>query len=184
MHRVLFFLALIFLCSCGYRFGPGEQIAKYSTISVPYVIGDAEGALTSALIKEVSATGPLHYTSFSDGDLLLKVSIESTRMESISFQFPKQINGDGNRLVPSENRFRVLVKVCLIHNASGEGVIDPIYFVEGVDFDFLPIGSADENALEFSLGQLDSEGGARAFANSDVYEKLAKSVVDYLYSVQ
>ena len=184
MRNFLCISLLLFLSACGYHLGPGSELSKYSTVSVPYVGGDSEGTFTSILIDELSSSGPLSYVSSEDGDLRLEVKITGSKEENIGFELPKQVSGGKERLVPSEKRLKMLVVARLIDNQTGDLVMEPVYLVEGVDFDFLPIGGAAENVLEFSLGQLDSEEGARAFVSKDIYRKLAKSVVYYLYSLQ
>jgi len=184
MRNILFTFSLLFLTACGYHLGPRSELGKYSTVSVPYIGGDSEGIFTSILIDELSSSGPLSYVSSEDGDLRLEVDIAGAKEENIGFDLPKQVSGGKGRLVASEKRLKILVSARLIDNQTGDLVMEPVYLIEGVDFDFLPIGGATENALEFSLGQLSSEEGARAFGSRDIYRKLAKSVVYYLYSLQ
>lgn len=177
-------LALTFLSACGYHLGAQGKVSGYQTVSVPYVKGDVEGAFTTSLIEELTASGPLQFVSGDNGDITLDVRITGERSDNISFQFPKQIRGSDDHLVSSEKRLRLVVEGHLLDSTTGEDVIEPFYLIEGVDFDFLPIGSAVENAIEFSLGQLDSEEGARIYANRDVFRKLSRSIAYYIYSLQ
>lgn len=49
--------ALFSLNSCGYR-GEESFIQQYRAITVPFVEGDPDGQLTSAIVREISISSP------------------------------------------------------------------------------------------------------------------------------
>ncbi len=183
MHRWgIALLLAVFLSSCGYRILSHKNLQHDPTVSIPYIPGDSEGAFTTALIEAVSTQGPLQYLSNGEARYRLNVEIVSSRSENVGFQFPRSLESEKDRLVASQKRKDLLVKFSLEDLFLGEEAIPVQYLSESNFFDFLPIGAVEEDIIEFSLGQLDSESAAKGFAQLALYQRLAQKVADRVYS--
>ncbi len=56
---MILFLLFLTLTSCGYHFENSSALVPYHSISVPFVEGDSDGSLTSAIVSEISKSFPL-----------------------------------------------------------------------------------------------------------------------------
>ena len=87
------FLLLIACWGCGYRFsnereGPGNHAA----LSIPYVCGDHDGALTAALVREVVRSGNFRYRDHG-GTLILHVTLVDLSEDNIGFRYDRKREG-------------------------------------------------------------------------------------------
>ncbi|MBP9841477.1 MAG: LptE family protein [Simkaniaceae bacterium] len=182
MHRKLnscFLLCSCLLIGCGYHLDNG----KGHTLSVPYVKGDIDGALTDELIRQVAILGK--YTLVGgEGEYRLEVKIIHDEQNVIGYEYDHQENQLYNRLVSNEERRLIEVEVTLIDQSSGKIVLGPEKVRMGVEYDFvdpesLPdvvVSPSSESTLSFSLGQLDSIEGARAGSLASLHRKLAQKI--------
>lgn len=172
---------LLTFTACGYQVGDNGLLSSYKTVSVPYIQGDVTGALTTAVIDEISSLGSTAYV-LSSADLELKMEVKESRSENTGYQFPKDVSED-NRLVASQKREEMLLSIELVDTRTGEALFPTHYLTAGTEYSFLPIGRAEENILQFSLGQLDSQEGAMDFSSLNLNQQMAQKVVEYLYSL-
>lgn len=185
--RILFFIFLICLSSCGYQF---QNADDRLTLSIPYVKGDQEGQLTNELIRQFAYSGFYDYVK-ADGNLILKVSILGDTTEKIGFRFDRnEFTGQlETNLQPTEDRRTVTAQVVLVNSATGEEIIGPYLVSAYSDYDYTDINSIRslsfftpsgrrETVLNFSLGQVDSIEGAQDDAVVPLYRHLAKKIVD------
>lgn len=191
MKRLLgtgLFLCLFFLHACGYRVSDGALYQEHQTIGVPFVKGDMDGRLTSALISSITRSTKLKYTQTSP-DITLKSEIIKTEFETIGYQYDVRESNEQliNRLVPIEGRWKVVVKLELIDSSTNEVIEGPFEVDAFCDYDFVNFDTfrdltfvdqsgSTRSVLQFSLGQLDAREGARDAALSVVYKNLAEKI--------
>lgn len=176
-----YFLSLL-LCGCGYHLEKEGM-----TLSIPYALGDKDGALTDELVRQVAARGK-YRVSGGDSEYRLEAKIVEDRQEVIGYEYDHQRNELFNRLVSNEERRSVEVEVTLIHQATGKVIRGPEKVRMDADYDFvdpesLPdvtVNSTPESTLAFSLGQLDSVEGARAGSLASLYRRLAQKIASGL----
>lgn len=175
----LLLLPLILLTACCYQFGRGELSERYSTICIPYVEGDDQGFLTTALIRQLSASGGLLYRS-SGSDLLLRVCLLQPIDKNIGFIYaPKGDNDPPHTLVSNEARLTQTALIRLIDRRTGECILGPCEITVSLAYDFEPDLShiADH---QFSLGQLEMHDLAQDAATPGLYRLLAEKIIDYV----
>lgn len=167
------------LTACGYRFGEGALTDRYSSITVPYITGDATGELTALVIRELNTSGSLSYKK-ECADLILLVEVIQWHDENIGFRY--YVNKKGKRkdyIVPTETRISAVVQVQVIESVSGCSVLGPVRLRADVDFDHDYYSS--RNAVNiFSLGQLSDVDEAHDAAMHPINKCIAKKVVSYL----
>ena len=180
-HQILFlFLLLLFLTACGYRFGRGEILERYSTVCVPFVEGDNQGLFTATLIRTLAAKGSVAYRS-SGADLALRVSLLPPSDTNIGFMFaPKKKREEISKIVVSnEARLGIGARIMVIDRRTGCPLLGPLEVWSSVDYDFEPdLSNINENA--FSLGQLEMHNIAQEAAFFPLYAMLAEKIVDYV----
>ena len=91
---------------------------------------------------------------------------------------------------PSEGMREVVAKIELVDIKSGDSVIKPFFLSATADYDFVnptvreavefPLNNETTSVLQYSLGQLDSEEGAKSASYKPAYEKLAKKIINRL----
>ena len=168
-------LLLLFLSSCGYHCGTGALAARYNTISIPYVQGDNEGAMTQALIQKVSTQSMLHYAN-NDGDLLLKVCLSDPKEKNIGYRYAPNST---TVVVASEGRLTQEATVTVVDCENSCTVLGPFKIVATFDYDFLSdMSNINEHA--FSLGQLEMNSLAKVAATPALYNLLAEKITDYV----
>ena len=170
---------------CGYHFPDKDE--KVS-ISIPYVQGDEEGALTQELIKQISASTFYEYVR-EGGDIILKTVILGSGSEQTGFRYDreKKTGELEKNLVVSENRRLITAEVTLIDGITSEIVYGPVQVVGSSDYDYSDVNSLPslsfigptgkiESLQQFSLGQMDSIEGAQDDAALATYRNLAKQI--------
>lgn len=174
-----FFSFLLLLGGCGYQFGTDGIISQYSSIAVPYVKGDLNGNLTSAIIKEISESGK-NLVFKKNGDLILKISIIELNDENIGFRYDRNKKDRLTRsIIPTETRTTESVEMILTEACSGKVILGPIIISASVDFDHDYYLS--QNAVNvFSLGQLTDYDQAKDAVCCPLNKALAKKIVDYV----
>ena len=189
--RVLFFLVL--LSGCGYRWQPECPSQARPTVSVPFVQGDEEGTLTSAIVRTLTALGIADVFSHA-GDLRLQIAIVDTKNQPVGYRLDKQkISGEIKKnIVACEGRKTITVEATLFEGNSDCVIKGPYTISEDADYDYVDGDSIQDlafvntsgvltPALPFSLGQLESVESAQEAAHRPLYERLARKIADTLF---
>lgn len=184
---VLFFFCLI-LGGCGYRW----QSENRPTVTVPFVSGDEDGALTNEIVRALSASG-LYEVRHRCGDYRLQVSIAASDIETIGYRRDRQkITGEIKKnLVGSEGRRILSAEATLFEGDSDEIAFGPFQIATAVDYDYVDGDSVQDLAfvnssgvlitvLPFSLGQLEPVDSAQEAATRPLYARLAQKIVDVI----
>ncbi|HSX12413.1 MAG TPA: hypothetical protein VLF61_02885 [Rhabdochlamydiaceae bacterium] len=190
MKQLFFFLLLLALSACGYRFERGFE--GKTTISVPYVQGDFEGKCTDALVRAICQSGVFEYER-TCGRLSLEVAIQNDENERIGFRHDRSNTSNELRknIIGVEGRRTLCAMVTLIDSATEEIVLGPYSVKASVDFDYLNENSPQdtsfidlegvrETSIAFSLGQLDAKDSAERDVLWPLYNKLAQKILDGL----
>lgn len=178
-------LSALFLYSCGYHF----ERAATTSVSIPYVIGDPEGILTAALIREVAKSPTLRY-SHGHGEWILHVKILNTEDERIGFRYDRNPTTGKLRkhLEGIENRQRITAEVLIVSSHTEEILYGPHIIVASSEYDYVDPDSLRDLSVvtpegkrfsseAFSLGQLDTFGAAKQDAVYPLYHKLAQNII-------
>jgi len=182
-HLIASLLAFSFT-SCGYHTAASDK----TTISIPYVEGDAQGQFTAELIRQLTNSDIYDFVK-KDGDLDLKVAIVGDKSDVIGFQYDlshKEGKIERN-LMPQENRRSLTAEVTLTDTTTDKVVMGPIKISASTDFDYIDVNSLKEvsfinehgkreKTISFSLGQLDSIEGAQDAALTPIYCQLAQKI--------
>ncbi|MBM3184461.1 MAG: hypothetical protein FJZ64_04055 [Chlamydiae bacterium] len=162
-------------------------------MSIPYVVGDADGALTGELARALAISGNGKVEQFG-AKYRLEASIHSSEIETIGYRRDPQVtDGIQKNLLLSERRKAIVVEAKLIEAESGKVVKGPCQIHADVDYDFIDgdslqdlvfIGSdgLSRVTLPFSLGQLEAMDAAEEAAMRPLYGRLAQKIVDALFS--
>lgn len=174
----------LFLTACGYRLVQEED----SSITIPYIKGDVDGKLTSALAYSISSNTPYQY-QVSDGRYQLLGEILSTDYEKVGFRYDRdETTGNRiNRLTQVEERKELALRVELIDTLTGETLLGPEVIISSSDYDYVDSDSIRDlslssatgrpiSVLQFSMGQLGAFEDARSEALTTIYDKLARKV--------
>jgi hypothetical protein len=175
--------------SCGYHTTASDD---KTTISVPYVEGDAQGQFTAELIRQLT-NADLYTFVKKDGDLCLQVSLVGDKNEIVGFQYDQKTEKKGKKvkiernLMPLENRRTLTAQVTLTDTSTEEVVLGPLNITASTDYDYIDVNSLNtvsfinaqgkrEKTISFSLGQLDSIEGAQDAALTPLYNQLAQKI--------
>ena len=180
LRIVSIFCALgLLMSSCGYKYGHGPLLEKYSSISVPYIEGDKEGRLTAELIRQLSSSGAFAYKN-NDGELVLKVEMLDTHDQNVGYRYARDENNNAlDRIVPTEGRVGSLVVVSVEEAASGVVLLGPRRISSEVDYDYDP-DLSQTNVTELSMGQFSAADSARDVAVRPLGKALADKIVNYV----
>lgn len=183
--RVIFSLFILF-SSCGYQCWD-EGLAR--AISIPYVVGDEDGAFTSELIRQFSSHSSIQVAK--DSPYRLDVKIVQDGVEPIGYRRdPQKIRGKIRKnLVENEARKTIGVDVAIYDHNQTAPVFGPLHLVQDVDYDYVDADSLQDlqfqnasgqkfNVLPFSLGQLESSEAAQEAAVRPLYQKLSQKIVE------
>jgi hypothetical protein len=180
--KFFFFLILgsLFLSGCSYQWGKGEGLpSRFSTITVPYVQGDLEGALTSAIIKELVKSGAFQYR-YCDGSLILNVKLLDLDEDNIGFRYDRKKRGNLTKdTIPTETRITMFVEVSVTEATSGSIVLGPVRLSTSVDYDHDYYSSRDGVNI-FSFGQLSDLDAAYDAVQVPLNRAIAEKIVDYI----
>lgn len=189
--RLLRVSILLFLCSCGYEWAPKED---RFTVSVPFVVGDEDGALTQELVWALSRSG-LAKIKNDEANYRLDVQIVEAKNDTVGFRRDKQIvkGKTGKNLLACEGRKTVGVEVTVFKQETEEAVLGPFKVTADADYDYVDGDSIQDltftdsqgqliTVLPFSLGQLESTESAQEAATRPLYRSLAQKIVDVITS--
>ncbi|CCB87180.1 putative uncharacterized protein [Parachlamydia acanthamoebae UV-7] len=169
---------LILMTGCGYRIAAGP-CSSMKTISVPYVQGDKDGALTSAIVRELCNSDCYLYVT-NQGDLSLIVKIVDLRDENIGFRYYRKQRGKlTNSVIPTETRLWAKVEIALLDNDTGNYILGPALIETNADFDhdyYLNLHGINI----FSLGQLSDVDSARDAVWEPLNKAISQKIVDYV----
>jgi hypothetical protein len=184
LNLKLLLIALSFT-SCGYHTAVSDN---KTTISIPYVEGDAQGQFTAELIRQLTNSDIYEFVK-KDGDLDLKVTIVGDKSDIIGFQYDlSHKKGKIERnLMAEENRRTLTAQVTLTDTSTEKVVMGPVKISASTDFDYIDVNSLKEvsfinahgnreKTISFSLGQLDSIEGAQDAALTPIYRQLAQNI--------
>jgi hypothetical protein len=171
--------------SCGYHTAASED---KTTISIPYVEGDAQGQFTAELIRQITNFNQYDFVK-KDGDLVLKVNLVGDKNDIIGFQYdltPKKGKIERN-LMAQENRRTLTAQVTVTDTSTEKVIVGPVDITASTDYDYIDVNSLKEvsfineqgkreKTISFSLGQLDSIEGAQDAALTPVYRQLAQKI--------
>lgn len=176
---LLFFTILLVLTGCGYRPGLGELPDGYKSISVPYVVGDQDGSLTAAIVREVSSSLNFDHSN-TGGELILAVELIDVVDQDIGFGYEQVHKHEyKNSIIPLESRMIATVEVSLVDAATQCTVIPKVRITEYVDFDH-EYNATYKDSTKKSLGQLSDADAAFAAAKEPLNRLIAKKVVEYI----
>ncbi len=172
-------ILLLVLSACGYRFGQGILSEQYSTISVPYIIGDRDGDLTAEVVKQMSSSGAFTYTP-DGGDLILIAKVVDYDEQNIGFRYDRKKSGRlKDDIIPTETRMQIILDVSLVDASSGSVLRGPTRITASSDFDHDYYTTRHRENV-FSLGQLSDIDEARDAVLRPLHEKAARNIVDYI----
>lgn len=183
----LFLWILLSLSSCGYRWE-----SEKATVSVPFVVGDDDGRLTTEIIHALSSSNFAQVVS-KGGQYVLRATIVDAAVEPVGFRVdPQQIKGEvRNTLLPIEGRKTITLEMTI---CRGEEVaFGPYTLKASSDYDYFDGDSLQDltfttpagtltTVLPFSLGQLEPSEAAEEATLKPLYRRLAQKIVDVLSS--
>jgi hypothetical protein len=177
--KTFYCLLLLVLTSCGYRLEENfsaEDSPVY--VNIPYIDGDVDGRLTSALIKELSSSGKYLYSP--SGELQLIVTIDDYYDENIGFRYDRSRKGKlKHYIIPTETRSYMMVEVELRSAFSEEAARAPVKILASMDYDH-DYYIIRHGVNIFSLGQLTDVDTAEEAALVPLEKKMAEKIVDYV----
>lgn len=184
--RRLTFIALCLLSGCGYHFVASSN--ESVSFSLPEIAGDETGKFSNILIEELVATGKFDYAPHG-AHMLLDVHILSDTSDRIDYRYDRDPNSGKLRknILGTMNRRHLVAEVKLVDARTDEIVWGPQKVYGSADYDYIDPHSLHDLAfvasngtphtvLDFSLGQLDSEGGAHIDAAQVAYRHLAVQI--------
>jgi hypothetical protein len=189
--------ALSILCAClvgcGYHFDPAtSSSSERIAINIPYIKGDHEGVLLSALAQAMGESGAFEYV-YSGGNCALSISIISDSDDRIGYRYDRNpTNGTlRDNIVGTENRRTLAATIQLVDENTQEILLGPETVQVNADYDYFDGNSIRDlvvfqqpdlqTTLSFSLGQLDSVEGAHDDTNASIYGLLADKIVSRLF---
>ncbi len=186
------FICMSLLCGCGYSMQGSSNSAEALLISIPLIQEDDDGILRSCLARSISETGKYRYTSNKSLNELI-VTFEKEYVDTIGYEWDVNAATGINleRLYPDEGRKTVIATVTLLDSRTKQPIIEPFKVSAQVNYDFVnPVALNDiefkdmwgrkQTTLQYSLGQLDSEEGARSASQEPLYQELAKKITEGL----
>lgn len=179
MKYLILSSCLFFLGCSGYHLGSGSSPPSGSTLSIPYIQGDYDGALTAALIRELERCREFVYCK-QGGHLLLKVEVLNRFEENIGFQYDENDEGETTTsIIPVESRDTLVAQVQLIDCHLGCAIFGPIEISASLDYDHV-YTNGESGVNVFSLGQLSDIDVARDSVLPPLYKRLSQKIVDAL----
>ena len=182
----------LLLSGCGYRAMGAQSNSSTTLVSIPIISEDDDGVLRNSLARAISETGRYRYSS-GDAPYELLIKIESNLTDTIGYEW--DVNAatgkEVKRLYPDEGRKTIVAFVTLIDAKTKEIVLEPFKVTAQANYDFVnPVAKKDieftdflgreQSTLQYSLGQLDSEEGARGEVLRPLFADLATKIAEVL----
>jgi len=171
--------------SCGYHV---TTISEPISLSVPFIMGDRNGTLTSAIIEEISKCDNIEYGGDS-APYTLSLEFISHDDDQIGYKYRTQDTSSAliKNLSPVESRQLIRVRINIISKASHQPLIDPLVIETSMDYDyvdsqsfndlaFINAAGATTTVLNSSLGQLDAWEDAKSISTQQLYQIIAQKV--------
>lgn len=191
---LLRFALFVFLSGCGYRWQIDFPTGQRPTISIPFDANDKDGTLISEIARAVIGSGVAE-VRHQGGDYRLQIRILDIQNQNIGYRRDKQkVTGKIKKnIVACEGRKNIVVEATLYEGSSDRVAYGPYTVSANADYDYVDGDSIQElvftNAagaptvvLPFSLGQLEAIGAAQEAVNRPLNERLAKKIVDVIFS--
>lgn len=184
LKSLILYSSLIFLLEgCHYQIERYPSEWQRATLSIPYIEGDEEGALTSEVIKQITASGLFHYiNTASESDFLLKIEYLKSRIENVGFRYESNKHGKLKKfIIPSETRVHATIAYTLLENTTHKIVKGPITIEAYTTFDH-EYDKVTHHVNQFSLGQLTNieEAQKSAMLKGPLNRILASKIVESL----
>lgn len=190
---------MVILCflitSCGYQKAGGD-LETPLVLSIPLIWDDADGKLREHLAKRISSASRFSYTSSSNSRYQLIVKIEKDAADTIGYVWDQaSLTGTRiNRLYPSEGQRSITAKVHIQDTHSKKKVSEPFTVTVRSEYDFVnptalqniqftDTSGHKQSTLQFSLGQLDSEEGAKIETFIPLFDNLALEITRSLIRI-
>ena len=189
----IFLSVFLFLLSgCGYNTVGGQTGGNMVSVSIPVIRDDDDGTLRNCIARSLSESGKFQYSS-GKAPFELIVAIQNSYTDTIGYEWDVNAasGGEVSRLYPDEGRKTVVALITLQDVNTKEPLLKPFTISLQADYDYVnPVAKKDiefkdafgnnRTTLQYSLGQLDSEEGARSEAVESVYRQLAGKIVEVL----
>jgi hypothetical protein len=190
-NKISLSLLSLILSSCGYQ-ATSAVSQNQTVISIPVIHDDEDGVLRNSLAKAISETGKFRYSSeTTDNQLVVKFVNNYTDTIGYSWDINPATGAQVNRLYPGEGRKSITALVTLKSASSKDPLLEPFNVSFQAAYDYVnPVSKKQiefkdkigktHSTLQYSLGQLDSEEGARAESLHPLYQGLAKKIAETL----
>lgn len=191
-----FFVSIIAVASlltgCSYT-APTNQFGEdVAVMSISLIRGDEDGYLRDDLARQLSRSPGYAYSS-SSGPYRIDVKIDKDSAEKIGYAWDEEpLTGAFiQRLYPNEGRRIVKATVSVTDTQQNKVVIEPFVVTASAEFDFVnptalkniefrDMDGQEHSVLQYSLGQLDSEEGAKAESFQPLASELSKQIMQAL----
>ncbi len=191
-NKILISILVLLLSGCGYRAQGTCDNTGMAFVAIPLIPEDDDGVLRNALARAISETGRYRYSSESATYELL-IKFENNYTDTIGYEWDVNAatGAEVKRLYPDEGRKTVVVLVTLQDSKTKEKVLEPFKVSVQANYDFVnPVALKDiefrdfmgreQTTLQYSLGQLDSEEGARSEVSGPLFQDLANRIAEIL----
>lgn len=191
MNLLLLLICLLTGCSYNWTLDPQEKHQLF----IPFVRGDEDGTLTSAITQALSTSGFIN-TSEGESAYRLDIRVLETKNQTIGYRRNSQKTQGkiSNNIVPCEGRKSIVLEVSILDIASHQPLHGPCLISSDSDYDFIDGDSVEDllftnsagistPVLPFSLGQLEPVEAAQEASNRPLNQRLARKVSEYVLSV-
>lgn len=170
------------LLGCGYQLKDCQNSWSHNSLSVPFIKGDRDGALTQEVVDLLTEEGRYNYTPCG-GILELHARVVDEILDNVGFSYDlEQVNNKPEPtkvIIPTETRLTITIEVSIINKQSGCTIIPNFTLTDSIVFDH-DYYTIRNNVNTFSLGQLTEFEEAQSAAFRPLYHKIAKKISDYL----
>ncbi len=183
---------MIVLTACGYHAAGASGNQNAQLVSIPLIREDDDGVLRNSLARAIATSGKFRYTSdVAPYELLIKFENNYTDTIGYEWDVNAATGGEVKRLYPDEGRKTIVALVTLQDCKTKEPLLKPFKVSSQVSYDFVnpsalkdieftDLYGSKQSSLQYSLGQLDSEEGARAEASYAAFQDLAGKIAEVL----
>ena len=192
MRNILLSIMMILsMISCSYKSVNSKPLRHRGDLSTSIAVikKDPDGYLRNYLAREIGFSNLFSYKDVN-AKYKLYITITEDNTSRICFMWDRNPVTNENLGVyyPTEGMRAVIAKVELKDSLSDKSVIEPFYLKANGIYDFVnptvpdtvqfeTAFGGDESVLQYSLGQLDSEEGAKSASYEPIYQDLAQKIV-------